>query len=80
MALIEEARSKIRVIRSKLIHREYIRELDNNNRLLAIGQLLLLPVSCYVLETTGASWLSEFEPITSRREPTFKFTTVSLAI
>ena len=46
MALIEEARSKIRVIRSKLIHREDIRELDNNNRLLAIGQLLLVPISC----------------------------------
>ncbi|KAL5261948.1 hypothetical protein ACHWQZ_G007600 [Mnemiopsis leidyi] len=37
MALIDEARSKIRVIRGKLIHREYIRELDTNNRLLAIG-------------------------------------------
>ncbi|XP_063680661.1 uncharacterized protein LOC134815949 isoform X2 [Bolinopsis microptera] len=37
MALVEEARSKIRVIRSKIIHREYIRELDNNNRLLSIG-------------------------------------------
>ena len=41
MALVEEARSKIRVIRSKLIHREYIRELDNNNRLLAIGKLTI---------------------------------------
>ena len=37
MALVDEARSKIRVIRGKLIHREYIRELDTNNRLLAIG-------------------------------------------
>ena len=38
MALIDEARSKIRVIRGKLIHREYIRELDTNNRLLSIGK------------------------------------------
>jgi len=37
MALVEEGRSKIRVVRVKLVLRESLRELDTNNRLLAIG-------------------------------------------
>ena len=34
---MEEARVKIRTVRTRLVFRDYVREMDRNNRLLAIG-------------------------------------------
>ena len=37
ISLVEEGRTKLRSARMKLISREAVRDLDENNRLLAIG-------------------------------------------